>query len=923
LTDAGPQAEIWIVNATIVTPGSDEFAKGVVRIRDGVIAAVGTAANLWPPADAHVIDAAGDLLVPGFVDLHVHGGGGGDFGTVDRSGIGEIVRTHWKSGTTTMLASVMTAPRDDMNRALKLIANEIEDPEYRGTLAGINLEGPFISQEYAGAHDTALLRQPSTDALLQLLKAGRGRIRLMTIAPERPKSSELIDVALSNDVMPAIGHTAASYEECRDAIRSGATHFTHLFNAMTPFHHRNPGAVGAALLEEGVSVELILDGEHLSNEAFRLALRSCGPQNIIAITDATMLTGTKKRKAVVGGSQVRRRGARVENDASVLAGSCLTMAAAFKHLVKTLDQDLISAVRMTSTNASRVLGRNDLGHIREGFAANLVLLSRSSFAVRTVVVRGEVVHGQADAAQPARPYTKTRDYDALRLAARLGKGAEAAIELRSRVMNDLTDAIEELGADEEALRGRLEDLASRLESEVKSASRIYHPNESSYAFQLHYSERIHRLLSLEQYYQSTVSDFTPFWGTLSADEPFLDNLFRSVLRRTWKAAASEGYRPKTSRIGGTSGGKSSSCFTAFDAIGVESARRLWQHYVEGLPAQPTPDDQQEYFKAWMRSASVKLHTAVEDAKYRWVIRNIARMARCGQLPEEAPLVLLQVLEGKSPSHISKDLCISKKRGEELVALTRSAAVAAHQTARAYDFHVHTQASDGADPPDWILQNLQLLLDVKDLDGLAITDHDCINPKIAEAIHDPQYGARIFVGEEVELADGTEMGCVLFHDAVPANLPFSQYTVTRGAGVDETSAEIRERQGVVYLTHPRGRSFSFLEVDGDAKRAWMGRHLADHPLAVELTNAKNASAANMLAWDEFDEMDVSRLGGSDAHWLELDLGQGFMICEALDGTRDDFIRKTKGSLVLPPLERGEEWKGLQQRVGEYARHPKLR
>jgi N-acetylglucosamine-6-phosphate deacetylase len=286
----------------------------------------------------------------------------------------------------------MTAPAPALRQALSQIAVDSEDPTLLGTLAGINLEGPFLSPEYTGPHLTSLLQEPSVEALDDFCRAADGRIRLLTIAPELKGSDKVIAACRERGVVPSIGHTGGSYEECREAIDRGATHVTHLFNAMSPFRHRAPGAVGAALLADAVTVELILDGEHVGEPACRLALRLCGVDHIIAITDAVMLAGTSESTGMLGGREVHRRGARIEDVDSVLAGTSLTMVEAFRHLVVELKQTMSAAVKMTSTNAARVLGREDLGNLRPGCRADLVVLGRDDLAVQLVMTGGVCVH---------------------------------------------------------------------------------------------------------------------------------------------------------------------------------------------------------------------------------------------------------------------------------------------------------------------------------------------------------------------------------------------------------------------------------------------------------------------------------------------------------------------------------------------------
>jgi N-acetylglucosamine-6-phosphate deacetylase len=332
------------------------------------------------PADVDLPDA---VVVPGFVDMHVHGGGGASYSDGSAADIVRAAEFHRRHGTTTTLASLLTASPTDLLTGVRSLAEAAR----AGTVAGIHLEGPWLSAQYCGAHDPEQLRDPHPAEIDTLLAAGDGAIRMVTLAPELPGGDDAISRCVDAGVVVAVGHTDATYEQTRHAIALGATVGTHLFNAMRPLHHREPGPVLALLQDARVTVELIADGVHVHPAVLRAVIEAARPDRVALVTDATAAAGLGDgsfrlgtRDVDVDSGVARLRGT------STIAGSTATMDRLFRAVAA--DAGLAAAVQMSATAPARALGLHDVGCLRAGLSANLVVLD-SDLAVTAVMVNGE------------------------------------------------------------------------------------------------------------------------------------------------------------------------------------------------------------------------------------------------------------------------------------------------------------------------------------------------------------------------------------------------------------------------------------------------------------------------------------------------------------------------------------------------------
>ncbi len=398
---------ILLANARVVTPGR-VLDRGWVRIEDGRIVALGggddgpAAVEVGSPSpddlDApSTIDLARAWVLPGFVDIHVHGGGGASYTSGDPDEARVAAAFHRAHGTTTTLASLVTAGIDELEQTVRALAPLVDE----GVLAGLHLEGPYLSAAHCGAHDPKLLQRPDPHALGRLLDAADGTIRMVTLAPELPGALELVHQTVATGALAAIGHTDATYDQARIAFDAGARVATHLHNAMRALHHREPGPVTAALEDPRVTIELINDGVHLHDAVARFAVATAGPARTALITDAMAAAGMPDGDYKLGPMDVRvRNGIARLPDSGSIAGSTLTMDTALRRAVQDLGIPIIDASLAAATNPARLLDLNT-GALKPGLPADLVVLDD------TLTVTSVMVRGTWTAARPA-PTTAAR-----------------------------------------------------------------------------------------------------------------------------------------------------------------------------------------------------------------------------------------------------------------------------------------------------------------------------------------------------------------------------------------------------------------------------------------------------------------------------------------------------------------------------------
>jgi N-acetylglucosamine-6-phosphate deacetylase len=339
-----------------------------------------------------IIDLAGRRVVPGFVDAHCHGGGGASLYSGSVQDVVTAARAHLETGTTSMLASVASMRLDAMVGAVNAIADAIESGQ-APNIVGIHLEGPFLSPRRRGAQTPSALLTPDEKVLDRLLRAGRGHVRTMTIAPELPGAAELIN-RRSGDVLFSLGHTDADADACEIGIDAGARTVTHLFNAMRPLLHREPGAVGVALSDGRVAVEVVGDGHHLDDLVLRMTVAVAGRDRVMAVTDASPAAGLgdgeytfADRHVLVQDGVARLYGT------DTIAGSAVTLGDIFTRLVLHADFGLDDAVALTSSTPAKALGLVDRGTLAPGHRAHLVVLDDGLRAERVMLAGAWIGRG--------------------------------------------------------------------------------------------------------------------------------------------------------------------------------------------------------------------------------------------------------------------------------------------------------------------------------------------------------------------------------------------------------------------------------------------------------------------------------------------------------------------------------------------------
>ncbi|GAB3156819.1 N-acetylglucosamine-6-phosphate deacetylase [Micromonospora sonneratiae] len=358
------------ISGRVVTP-TGIVQQGCVEINGDRITAVAEYPSI---RDGH-------WIVPGFVDIHTHGGGGHTFTTGDADAARSAAGFHLAHGTTTLLASLVSSPYELMHEATAAFVPLVEE----GVLAGIHYEGPYLSTVRCGAQNPDFLRDPSLDELSALITLGKGAVRMVTIAPERAGALDAIRLLTGQGVVAAVGHTDATYDQTRAAITAGATVGTHLFNGMRTPHHREPGPVYALLNAPGVVCELVADGIHLHDGTLNLAVSAAGPERSALITDAMAAAGMPDGEYELGGQAVLVADgvARLARDGAI-AGSTLTMDAAFRRAVGA-GVSIPDAVRMTSLTPARAVGLADrVGALVPGCRADLVVLDDDLNVVRVM-----------------------------------------------------------------------------------------------------------------------------------------------------------------------------------------------------------------------------------------------------------------------------------------------------------------------------------------------------------------------------------------------------------------------------------------------------------------------------------------------------------------------------------------------------------
>ncbi|MEE8347597.1 MAG: N-acetylglucosamine-6-phosphate deacetylase [Dehalococcoidia bacterium] len=382
-----------LTGARVLTP-DEEIERGTVLIEDGRILEVGQ--DVRPPPQATITELPNVTLAPGFIDIHVHGGGGFSLATPDAEEIRAYARWVVAGGVTSFLASVVADTPDGGEACLRSVARVAGSVADGANLIGAHLEGPFVNPSRRGALPESWVRPPDAGLLRRFLDAAAGHLRVITVAPELAGAATVQDEATAAGCVVALGHSDAGYEEAQKAFAAGARHLTHAFNAMRPFHHREPGILGAALDSPMVTVELIADGVHIHPVAARLLLAAKGDANVALITDGVAPAGMSHGVFDTGGREARLSQGRVTLADGTIAGGAATMDVIVRNAVGWGLVPLSDAIRMASTVPARVLGLDGVkGRVAPGYDADLVALDGELDVVMTWV-GGRCLHSGRD-----------------------------------------------------------------------------------------------------------------------------------------------------------------------------------------------------------------------------------------------------------------------------------------------------------------------------------------------------------------------------------------------------------------------------------------------------------------------------------------------------------------------------------------------
>ena len=371
-------------------PGGEVHDAGII-FRDGVIETVAPRENILFPQGAQEIVAKDKIATPGFIDVHIHGAGGHDVMEGTNEALRQVAATIGTHGTTSFVATTVTADPNAIVRSSEGIARYIA-VQHQETVAGaevlgIHFEGPFISPARRGVHPPEWLKLPSADLLDQFISASQGNALILTIAPELLGAMSCIDAARKAGMVVGIGHTDATYEQARAAVARGAHHAIHTYNAMRPFSHRDAGVIGAVLTSPDISAELIADGVHVDETAMRMLLQAKGASGVVLISDGISATGMPDGKYVLGGFEVTVSGGVCRNTEGKLAGSTLTLDRALRNIVQ-LGIPFHDALQMLTLNPAKLLGiEHKKGVLKANADADLVLFDQN-LQITQVYTRG-------------------------------------------------------------------------------------------------------------------------------------------------------------------------------------------------------------------------------------------------------------------------------------------------------------------------------------------------------------------------------------------------------------------------------------------------------------------------------------------------------------------------------------------------------
>lgn len=377
----------WLIKGLTIYSESLLIKNGYVLIKDGMISEVGSSDSVSSSKDIPVVEfPASFYLIPGMIDVHIHGANGADVMDGTQESLNKMASVLPREGTTSFLATTMTQKQELIEAALHNVSDYMDHPqkEDQAEVLGIHLEGPFISEKRAGAQPKDYILEPNLPLFQKWQNIAKNRIKLVTLAPERKEALSFIRYLKETGVVASIGHSDATYDEVAVGIQAGVSHVTHLFNGMRGLHHREPGVVGAALLHPELKTEMIVDGIHIGPQMVRLAYQNKGSEGIVLITDAMQAKCLGDGHYHLGGQAVTVEKGEARLKDGTLAGSILHMGDAIRNMMAFTSCSLEDIVIMSSKNPAKQLGVYDRkGSITVGKEADLVVLNENYEVIMT------------------------------------------------------------------------------------------------------------------------------------------------------------------------------------------------------------------------------------------------------------------------------------------------------------------------------------------------------------------------------------------------------------------------------------------------------------------------------------------------------------------------------------------------------------
>lgn len=379
------------VNARIITPFED-IAQGTIIVEDQKIREVGRSNKIAVPPNTKIYDGINKIICPGFIDIHVHGAKGHDFAEATPTAINQIIDFHMAHGTTSFLPTLISMPEHDTVTALEQLPQAWSKTSFPSSFLGIHMEGPFLNPVYKGVHNSQALCLPSVEKIKTFFNHSAKTIKMITLAPELPNSIKVIQWLKRQKVVISMGHSDATYQQVKEAVQNGLQHSTHTFNAMRGLHHREPGALGAALNIKQISADIIIDGWHVHPTMIQILCRQKEKKKVILITDAGSVCGLANGDYSLWGSKVRLDEDKVFTlDSGKLAGSVMTMEQTIRNFKQFTQCSLTRAIQMATYNPAALLGiENQKGQLLPGNDADLVIMDKN-LHITAVVTHEKII----------------------------------------------------------------------------------------------------------------------------------------------------------------------------------------------------------------------------------------------------------------------------------------------------------------------------------------------------------------------------------------------------------------------------------------------------------------------------------------------------------------------------------------------------